>query len=260
MSEFKQKPTENGQPPHSCPFHFNSEQLYAFQKAMIGENTFITGSAGTGKSMVVRHLVQALYKKYGKEKVALTAPTGSAARNIGGVTLHNLLRLGKVNQHESGIELAKRILIKDPKGASWQTPKVLIIDEVSLISGELWTKLDLIARGIRNNFDAAWGGLQIIAVGDFFQLRPIASSGAARPTFAFESKMWKAANFVNCELTKIYRQKDSKFVHYLGLLRKGCWNKDVLNYLRELHRPNRSEDSKVTYIMSRNDDVNRINN
>jgi len=170
------------------------------------KSVFFTGSAGTGKSVLLREIISALRKRHLRdaERVAVTASTGLAACNIGGTTLHSFagIGLGKENVHE----LIKKIK-KSPKNRQrWMNTKVLIIDEVSMVDGELFDKLEEIARATRNN-GRPFGGIQLIITGDFFQLPPVPDSGRIA-RFAFDAGTWNTTIEHTIGLHHVFRQKD----------------------------------------------------
>jgi ATP-dependent DNA helicase PIF1 len=132
------------------------------------KSVFFTGSAGTGKSVLLREIVASLRRKYVKEpdRIAITASTGLAACNIGGVTLHSFSGIGIGNN--SVPELVKKIKRNQKAKHRWMRTKVLIIDEVSMVDGDLFDKLEAIARELRKN-GRPFGGIQLVITGDFFQ-------------------------------------------------------------------------------------------
>jgi len=188
-----------------------------------GKNVFFTGSAGTGKSFVLKHLVSKLRKKYPKS-VFVTAATGIAAVNIGGTTLHSFggIKLGAAPAQRLAVEIlqSKKTLQK------WLDCKVLIVDEVSMIDSELFEKLDTIGQIVREN-NQPFGGIQLVLVGDFFQLPPVYGN------YAFESKAWKKSIDVCLELTTVMRQRDLEFIDILNNLRVGKKNDQIVQFLLE---------------------------
>ena len=134
----------------------------------------------------------------------MTASTGLAACNIGGVTLHSFggIGLGKEPAHE----LVKKIKRNQKARNRWIRTKVLIIDEISMVDGDLFDKLETIARNIRNN-GRPFGGIQLVITGDFFQLPPVPDAGKAS-TFAFDAGSWMTSIDHTIGLTQIFRQKD----------------------------------------------------
>lgn len=128
------------------------------------KSVFFTGSAGTGKSVLMREIISQLRKKYTREpdRVAVTASTGLAACNVGGVTLHSFAGIGLGK--EAIPELVRKIKKNQKAKHRWMRTKVLVVDEVSMVDGELFDKLESIARQIRNNM-RPFGGIQLVITG-----------------------------------------------------------------------------------------------
>ena len=170
------------------------------------KSVFFTGSAGTGKSVLLREAIKVLRDKYKREpdRVAVTASTGLAACNVGGVTLHSFagIGLGKENVPE----LVKKIKRNQKTKQRWMRTKVLIIDEISMVDGDLFDKLEAIARTIRNN-GRPFGGIQLVITGDFFQLPPVPDYGKVAK-FAFDGATWTTSIEHTIGLTQVFRQKD----------------------------------------------------
>ncbi|CAG8450302.1 11068_t:CDS:10 [Racocetra fulgida] len=149
-----------------------SKQKRVMELALQGQNVFFTGAAGTGKSYLLQKLITSLQEKYGKKHVGVTATSGIGAEVIGGTTLHSFLGIG-IDSNLSVEELLDRILTSRSSYArkNWRKIKVLIIDEISMLGGELFDKLESLARQIRQN-EQPFGGVQLILAGDFCQLPP----------------------------------------------------------------------------------------
>lgn len=172
-----------------------------------GQSVFFTGPAGTGKSVLMRAIIQDLKRKHARdpERVAVTASTGLAACNIGGMTLHSFsgIGLGK----EDVQTLIKKIR-RNPKAKNrWLRTKTLIMDEVSMVDGDLFDKLSQIGRTIRNN-GRPWGGIQLVITGDFFQLPPVPDGKQSQAKFAFEAATWSTSIDHTIGLTEVFRQRD----------------------------------------------------
>ena len=130
------------------------------------QNVFFTGDAGTGKSYVLRKIVEALQERLGVEKVFVTASTGIAACNIVGTTIHSFAGIGI---HDSDInQTLKRIRQNETAVERWHACEVLIIDEISMLDGQLFDTLEYVARVIRGN-DYPFGGIQIVLCGRFYR-------------------------------------------------------------------------------------------
>ncbi|XEV05459.1 hypothetical protein FSHL1_010746 [Fusarium sambucinum] len=201
------------------------------------QSVFFTGAAGTGKSVLMRAIIKELKKKYAKdpERVAVTASTGLAACNIGGITLHSFsgIGLGK----EDAPTLIKKIR-RNPKAKNrWLRTKCLVLDEISMVDGDLFDKLSQIGRTIRNN-GRPWGGIQLIITGDFFQLPPVPDHGAKRETkFAFDASTWTTSIDHTIGLTQVFRQRDPVFANMLNEMRLGRITEDTVRAFKSLERP-----------------------
>ena len=155
----------------------NAALLSEEQRAIIDlvinqkKNVFITGSAGTGKSFVLQAIISQLFANYGNEffaRVAVTAPTGIAAVNIRGITIH---RWAGIRCAANSKQLGGAWKVR----ARWRAVRVLIIDEVSMLSAVMFHRLEKLAREIRLS-EKPFGGIQLVLCGDFFQLAPINSN------------------------------------------------------------------------------------
>lgn len=165
---------------------------------------------------MLREIITSLKQKYRRpDAVSVTASTGMAACNIGGTTIHSFAGIGL------GIEPVPELVNKIRKNrkavARWQKAQCLVIDEVSMVDGELFDKLSGIACALRKKPDKPFGGIQLIVTGDFFQLPPVSKNGS--PKFAFEAREWKSCIDHTVNLTQVFRQKDTGKSHTLYLLR-----------------------------------------
>lgn len=221
-----------------------------------GLNVFYTGSAGTGKSVVLRELVQSLHQKYGASRVGVTASTGLAACNIGGQTIHRFLSIGLGTG--SAFELAKRIKKNPANLKKWKNLKVLIIDEISMIDGKLFTKLDELAKIIRSN-QSPFGGIQIVCTGDFFQLPPVNKEGLSE--FCFQSSAWDKVIQKTILLSQVFRQKgDSELIDMLNALRYGSMDNEMIAKFYKLSREVVYEDGlEPTELFPTREEVKRAN-
>lgn len=170
------------------------------------KSVFFTGSAGTGKSVLMREIIKVVRDRYKREpdRVAVTASTGLAACNVGGVTLHSFAGIGLGK--EDTPELVKKIKRNQKTKNRWIRTKVLIIDEISMVDGELFDKLESIARIIRNN-GRPFGGIQLVITGDFFQLPPVPDYNKVAK-FSFDAATWNTSIEHTIGLTQVFRQKD----------------------------------------------------
>lgn len=211
----------------------NTEQQDAATHILSGNNVFITGSAGTGKSFLLKYVIQELVKIHGEEAVAVTAPTGISAVNINGQTIHSFagIGLGKGDP----LKILSKVMKSKTNLERWQQIKVLVIDEISMVDKDLFELLNIIAMKTREN-DMCFGGIQLIAVGDFMQLPPVSNKNS-KDLFCFHSHVWEAAGFNirkgTIHLNKVERQKDLSFVNFLNEVRLGKISPQFLSLLEE---------------------------
>ena len=224
-----------------------------------GKNIFLTGPAGTGKSFVLRWIIQELKKKHNRsDSVAVTGSTGMAALQVGGQTLHSFAGVGLGNKDAE-------TLLEDLSNAAkfrWNSVSSLVIDEISMIDSALLDKLEFIARKVREPSKGTkpWGGVQLIFVGDFFQLPPVR---AGTHGYAFQSAAWSSAEVVIVELTEVVRQTDKVFTSLLNELRVGRCSQATLATLGNCHesiKPLPTDGIIPTKIFTTNDSVDRENN
>lgn len=235
----------------------SKQQLLVISYVESNKNIFYTGSAGTGKSVVLREIVKRLQAKHGYNSVGVTASTGLAACNIGGQTLHRFLGIG-LGVAEVHV-LEKSIRSKPAMFRRWQMWKVLIIDEISMIDGKLFTKIEQLARVLRGN-DAPFGGIQIVCTGDFFQLPPIAKNGVAQ--YCFETSIWDVVIEKTILLTEVFRQSgDSELIDMLNALRFGKMEKEMIEKFLQLQRPKVYDDGiEPTELFPTREEVKNANN
>lgn len=218
--------------------HLSDEQRHVIDLVVDhNKSVFFTGSAGTGKSVLLREIISVLRKKYQREtdRVAITASTGLAACNVGGVTLHSFAGIGLGKEPAS--ELVKKIKKNQKAKHRWMRTKILIIDEVSMVDGELFDKLEAVARAIRNN-GRPFGGIQLVITGDFFQLPPVPDSGSGRATkFCFDADTWNNTIDHTIGLHHVFRQKDPVFAGMLNEMREGKLSQESIASFRSLSRP-----------------------
>lgn len=202
-------------------------------------NVFVSGRAGTGKSFLLKYIVENSLTKRG---TFLTAPTGIAASNIGGRTIHSFAGVGLARQ--SVYELASAIGNKPDVLQRWLDCSVLVIDELSCLSPDLFGKLELIGRIIRER-DELFGGIRVIGFGDFYQLGPVVStskssgsvSAAHTTVFVFEMPLWHKVFHASIELSCVYRQTDQAFVNMLDEIRVGIVSDKTKELLQHLQQP-----------------------
>ena len=207
------------------------ENLFALNAMeSTNDNIFLTGKAGTGKTTLIKY-----FKNQTKKKIVVLAPTGVSAVNIGGQTIHSFFRFG-INVTPISIKKSEK------NTAIYKNLDTIIIDEVSMVRADLLDCVDRFMRLNGKNKNAPFGGVQIIAVGDLFQLPPVVTSyeeemfsGHYKSPYFFDSKVFEHADFKLIELNKIYRQDDSKFIDILEGIRSGNIADSHLDLLNKRH-------------------------
>jgi ATP-dependent DNA helicase PIF1 len=179
-----------------------------------GKNVFFSGVAGTGKSFLLEYLIKHVLPVEG---TFVTASTGIASVNISGTTLHSFAGVGLAK--ESAEKLAKDVGENKSKREKWKNAKYLIIDEISMIDGILFDKLEYIARFIRKN-NRPFGGIRLILSGDFLQLPPVEKVDG-KLNFCFMAQSWQRAVNEVVILNKVFRQKSDLLVDTFNELRVG---------------------------------------
>lgn len=215
---------------------------------------FVTGNAGTGKSTLIRYLKSVLNKK-----IVVVAPTGVAALNVGGVTIHSFFRLPPKIHEDGDIKL-----VYDRK--LYQKLELLIIDEISMVRSDLIDSIDKFLRKNRST-STPFGGVQLLLIGDLFQLPPVvpkqerdvlSAKGYTSPYF-FSSFSFKKMSLLPVELTYVYRQEDRSFIDILNRIRIG---EDLDTVISELNqrcsqKNDRRDDITLTCTNNQADQINR---
>ncbi|KAJ1299570.1 hypothetical protein OPQ81_002537 [Rhizoctonia solani] len=212
----------------------SEEQRQVLQKVLQGESIFFTGSAGTGKSVLLRAIIEALGGP--SDEIAVTASTGISAAHIGGQTLHSFAGVGL--GHGDINMLVKRIKQDPVASMRWGKVKVLIIDEVSMVDATWFDQLEEIARKVRNK-SKLFGGIQLVICGDFFQLPPVTNRDliGAPASFVFDSWTWDLCIKTKVMLTQVFRQKDPRLVKMLNDARVGIVTDESAELIKSLARP-----------------------
>lgn len=218
-----------------------------------GANVFLTGSPGSGKTHTINTYVSWLRER-GVEP-AITASTGIAATHLGGQTIHSWSGIG-ITATLTDMDL-DRILSKEHVVRRIQKARVLIIDEISMLSSETLNMVERVVREAKR-IDLPFGGLQIVCVGDFFQLPPV-QKGSKDSVFAFQSTAWKRAHMLTCYLEEQYRQDDGALLGFLTSVRDGVVDESHHELMQTRYSPSREDLPEVPELYTHNIDVDREN-
>ncbi|KAM9091273.1 ATP-dependent DNA helicase PIF1 [Megaptera novaeangliae] len=223
------------------------EQAAVLRVVLKGQSIFFTGSAGTGKSYLLKRILGSLPPT----GTVATASTGVAACHIGGTTLHAFAGIGSGHA-----PLAQCVALAQRPGVrqGWLNCQRLVIDEISMVEADLFDKLEAVARAVRQQ-NKPFGGIQLIICGDFLQLPPV-TKGSQPPQFCFQAKSWRRCVPVTLELTEVWRQTDETFISLLQAVRLGRCSDEVTRQLRATaaHRVGR-DGIVATRLCTHQDDV-----
>jgi ATP-dependent DNA helicase PIF1 len=277
---YEEEASNNSKEKGSDDSTLSPKQAEALRLIKEGDNVFITGVAGTGKSLVLQRALNHFRDVYSWEtnckKYVAVAPTGPTALALGGQTIHSFAGIGIPKTQENfsktrkNKEIAKR----------WTELDVLVLDECSMVSGEFLDRLSREVSMIRRD-ERPFGGIQLIICGDFLQLPPIPPRNAdvqdmraameekgqepddlfLNRGFAFQSRTWRDANFRVLELDVVFRQKNQEYVNILMDIRRGRVTPEVIQFLKKCDRPLPQNEFGIrpTILHSRNKDVSREN-
>lgn len=218
-----------------------------------GANVFLTGEAGSGKTYVINAYTD--YLRSHEIDFAVTASTGIASTHIHGMTIHSWSGIG-VHQEATEDEL-KHIAENKYVAKRIKRAKVLIIDEVSMLDGKVLTLVERVCRTVRK-LRMPFGGLQVVLVGDFFQLPPISKQGNVIE-FAFDSDAWQGLDPEICYLTEQHRQDDKTFLDILSAIRENTFDEMHFESLSERMRSKESLPRDATRLFSHNVNVDTLN-
>lgn len=230
-----------------------------------GTNLFLTGKAGTGKTTFLRHLSESTPKR-----MVILAPTGVAAINAGGMTLHSFFQLpfspfipgkGFLGEEKRFYRMSKE------KRRLIASLDLIVIDEISMVRPDLLDGIDDLLRRMRGN-NLPFGGIQLLLIGDIRQLAPVVRDSERQllrdiypSNYFFDSLALKQSGFVTVELRTIYRQQDPRFISLLNAVRDGVAGREELNTLNHLCNPEAiSETDNTIRLTTHNHIADRTNN
>ena len=229
-------------------------QTTALNILKTGNNVFITGSAGTGKTYLLKQYIQ--YLKERRIHPTIVAPTGIAASHLKGQTIHSFFALG-IRDTVVDNGYVKFLLEKSYLKSRFSKLKVLIIDEVSMVSPEVFSSMDKVLRAFKNSPEP-FGGVQVVISGDFFQLPPV-SKEFKEKRFAWQSPVWKALELKSCYLQEKFRQDDDQLIKVLDEIRTGEVSTASHELLESCFNRELNTEFTPTKLYTHNMDVDRIN-
>jgi len=244
------------------PLQLNDDFRYALDALeKTPSSLFITGKAGTGKSTLLQ-----LFRNTTKKKCAVLAPTGVAALNVQGQTIHSFFGFPPriITPSEAGQKITRKDLLR-----MYKNLEVLIIDEISMVRADMLDGIDKFLRVNRENF-RPFGGVQVVFFGDLFQLPPVVTRDPVESAYFqdyYESPYFFSAKIFNepdfqlemLELRKVYRQESRHFLRLLEAVRVNEIDHDDLEDLNERHLPHFSETDGYITLCSRNNTADSIN-
>lgn len=229
---------------------FTEEKDIIINAIRTKNNVCITGAAGTGKSYLLKIVKDHFPYTH------ITASTGIAAVNVGGVTIHSWSGIGNASLP---IEDIINFILSGPGTKvrrQIRKAKIIAIDEISMISAKVLDLINNVFKIIRDD-ERPFGGIQIIFFGDFYQLPPV--SKETEEEFCFNSSSWFDGNFKIFELTKIYRQEDMKFIQLLNNVRHAALNDDDISLLKSYESKTVPDNINPTILVTHNYQAEQIN-
>src|SRR3989344_1974936 len=232
-----------------------------------GANVFLSGEPGSGKTHTIREYVR--YLRDSGMEPAITASTGIAATHIGGMTIHSWSGIGIKNYLDK--YSLDRIASSEHVVKRVRKTKVLIIDEVSMLPARTLTMVDQVLREIKQTPES-FGGMQVVFVGDFFQLPPIINTEKEKeeeniiqllpdepaPRFAFDSPSWARAKLIVCYLSEQHRQDDVEFLSILSAIRRNTFSYDHMKRIETRKTSLENVPKNTPKLFSHNIDVDRL--
>lgn len=223
---------------------------------------FLTGKAGTGKTTFLKYC-----KENGVKNTAIVAPTGVAAMNAGGTTIHSFFQLpftpyipaGKAFDGNNGVNdknsLLSHLRLNNDRKDVMQKLELLIIDEISMVRCDVLDAIDAVLRHVRSQYSRPFGGVQVLLIGDMYQLPPVVKeeewqilSPWYKSQYFFNSHVIESQPPVYVELNKIYRQNDVSFVNVLNQVRNNEMDEEGFELLHSRYLPNFNPAKEENYI------------
>lgn len=213
-----------------------------------GKSVFLTGKAGTGKTTFLKKVVAE-----SKKRVVVVAPTGIAAINAGGVTIHSFFQL-PLHPFIPGMKIESKFAFSKEKRSIIKTIDILVIDEISMVRCDLLDAIDSVLRRFRNR-NKPFGGVQLLMIGDLQQLSPVVTDDDVRflsqyypSPYFFGSRALSMVDYVTIELKEVYRQQDLEFISILNAVRSGRPSMEIIKALNSRYDPDFVPSSDEGYI------------
>lgn len=232
----------------------NTNEIFTLAVDLVNQsnrNIFLTGKAGTGKTTFLRYI-----REHSLKQTAVVAPTGVAAINAGGSTIHSFFQLpfspylpetrGAFNQEDATNKhtLLGKIKLNRDRIKVMQQLELLIIDEISMVRCDVLDAIDVVLKHFRNRHVEPFGGVQVLVIGDMYQLPPVTVdeewnllSQYYNSPYFFDSRIMQQSPPVYVEFEKIYRQSDDKFIGLLNQVRNNALNNQGKQLLDSLYKP-----------------------
>ncbi|HVK96747.1 MAG TPA: helix-turn-helix domain-containing protein [Flavisolibacter sp.] len=240
------------------------------------KHIFLTGKAGTGKTTFLKYI-----RQHSPKQMAVVAPTGVAAINAGGVTIHSFFQLpftpflpdtegfsGSSEEVVNRHTLLGRLRITTERRRILQELELLIIDEISMVRCDVLDAIDVVLRHVRSRYQERFGGVQMLFIGDMFQLAPVSKENEWRllstyynSPYFFDSKVMQDDPPVYIEFNKIYRQTEDKFINILNGIRTNTLDEDGHELLQQRYEPagGASQREGYTILTTHNEIARNIN-
>lgn len=246
--------------------HYTTHDYANFFATFTNQNVFLTGKAGTGKTTFLRKL-----KEESPKQMAVVAPTGVAAINAGGTTIHSFFQLPFtpfVPTEWGRKELISKMKMVANRRKVLRELELLVIDEISMVRADVLDAIDTVLRHVRYRFSEPFGGVQMIFIGDMYQLSPVAQqeewqilSQFYKGVYFFNSHVFQEKPFVHIEFEKIFRQRDEEFIRILNEVRNNRLSDNSMAMLEKRHNPFFVPPKDETYVIltTHNYKADRIN-